>query len=82
MCLAAKNFVLQEENINISKPQGKITILRNMGWGTTERERERQTDRKSEKEGGKMQCFMKKEDKSQIDVANVVNTGKMCCHLS
>ena len=25
MCLTAKNFGLQEENINISKPQGKTT---------------------------------------------------------
>ena len=28
-------------------------------------------DRKREKEGGRMQCFMKKEDKSLIDVENV-----------
>ena len=34
---------------------------------TTERE-ERQRDRKREKEGGRMQCFMKKEDKRHIDV--------------
>ena len=39
-------------------------------------------DRKREKEGGRMQCFMKKEDKSLIDVENVVTTGEMCCHLS
>ena len=42
MCLTAKNFGLQEENINISKQQGKtINIIRKTGWGTTERERER-----------------------------------------
>ena len=28
-------------------------------------------DRKREKEGGRMQCFMKKEDKNLIDVENV-----------
>ena len=28
-------------------------------------------DRKREKEGGRMQCFLKKEDKSLIDVDNV-----------
>ena len=39
---------------------------------TTERERERQMDRKREKEGGRMECFMKKEDKSLIEVENVV----------
>ena len=58
MCLTAKHFGLQEENINISKPQGNAKT----GWGTTERE-ERQMERKREK---RMQCFMKKEDKSLI----------------
>ena len=28
-------------------------------------------DRKREKEGGRMQCYMKKDDKSLIDVENV-----------
>ena len=57
MFLTAKNFGLQEENINISKPQGKTK------QGTTEREfkRDRPRDRKREKEGGRTQCFMKKE---------------------
>ena len=64
MCLTAK--ILQEENINISKPQGNTTNYEN-GMGTTEREK-RQTDRKREEEGGRMQCFMKKEDKTLIDV--------------
>ena len=39
-------------------------------------------DRKREKEGGRMQCFMKKEAKSLIDVENVVTTRERCCHLS
>ena len=39
-------------------------------------------DRKREKEGGRMQCFMKKENKSLIDVENVETTGERCCHLS
>ena len=39
-------------------------------------------DRKREKEGGRMQCFMKKEDQSLIDVEHVETTGGMCCHLS
>ena len=29
-----------------------------------------------------MQCFMKKEDKSLIDVGNVETTGERCCHPS
>ena len=59
MCLTAKDFGLQEENINISKQQGKTTtVIRKTGRGTTERERERQMDRKREKERGRMQCFM------------------------
>ena len=39
-------------------------------------------DRKREKEEGNMQCFMKKEDTSLIDVDNVETTGERCCHLS
>ena len=33
-------------------------------------------DRKREEEGGRMQCFMKKENESLIDVENVETTGK------
>ena len=36
-------------------------------------------DRKREKGGGMMQCFMKKEDNSLIDVENVEATGGRCC---
>ena len=71
MC-TAKNFGLQEENINISEQQGKTTNYEKTGWGTTE----------TEKEGGRMQCFMKKKDKSLLDVDNVETTGVRCCHLS
>ena len=39
-------------------------------------------DRKREKEGGKMQCFMKNEDTSLIDEDNVETTGERYCHLS
>ena len=73
MCLTAINFGLQEESINISKPQGKI---RKTGCGATERERHVQ------KKGGRMQCFMKKEDTILIDVENVETTGERCCRLS
>ena len=64
-----KNFGLQEENINnIPKPQGKTTDYENGMWCGIKREREGgregEMDRKSEKEGGRMQCFMKKEDES------------------
>ena len=39
-------------------------------------------DRKIEKGGAMVQCFMKKEDKSQIYyVENVETTGERCCHL-
>ena len=72
MCLTAKNFGLQQENINISKPQGKTTNKENgMGY-----------HRKREKDGGRTQCFMKKEDNSLIDLENVETTGETCCHLS
>ena len=69
MYLTAKNFGLQEQNINISKPQGKTTNYENgMGYHT---KRERQMDRNREKEEGRMQCFIRNEDKSLIDVENV-----------
>ena len=41
----------------------------------TEIERGRWTERERIEEGGRMQCFMKKEDKSLIDVENVETTG-------
>ena len=50
MCLIANNFRLQEENINISKPQGKTTDYEN-GMSITVRE-ERQVDRNREKGDG------------------------------
>ena len=68
----AKNFGLQEENINISKPQGKKTNAENgMGYHrkrTEKRDRWTERERKREKEGGKMQCFVQKEGKSLIDM--------------
>ena len=52
-----------------------------------ERERERERERGGHKESerkieeGTRQCFMKKDDKSLIDVENVETTGEMCFHL-
>ena len=46
------------------------------GWGTQE-----EKERKREKEGGRMHCFLKKKDKSRLDVENVETTVR-CCHLS
>ena len=77
MCLTAKNFGWQEEKHQHLPNRRERPLIKKTGWGTTERER--QMDRKRGKEGGGMQCFMKKEDKSLIDVDN---TGKMYCHLS
>ena len=42
----------------------------------------RETEGQKVREGGRMQCFMRKEDKRLIDVENVETTGKRCCHLS
>ena len=39
-------------------------------------------DRKREKEGGRMHYFMKKEDRSLLEVENVETTGERCCHLT
>ena len=71
MCLTAKNFGLQEENIIISKLQGR-PLIRKTGWGTTERERDIWRER--ERKGG-CSDIMKKEDNSLIDVENVETTG-------
>ena len=35
----------------------EMPLIRETGWGTTERE-DGQSDRKRETEGGRMQCFM------------------------
>ena len=60
-------------------------LIRKTGWGTTERERERETDIWTERER-KWGCsaikIMKKEDNSLIDVENVETTGERCRHLS
>ena len=55
MCLTAKNFGLQEENINISQPQGKATNSENgMGNGLPHKEkRDRETDVHKERERGR-----------------------------
>ena len=45
MCLTAKNFGLQEENINISKPQGKTTKRH----GVPQKERETYGQKEREK---------------------------------
>ena len=76
MCPTVNNFGLQETST--SPNHRERPLIRKTGWGTTERE----TDGQKEKKGGRMQCFMKKEDKSLIDVENVETTGERCCHLS
>ena len=56
MCLTSKNFGLQEENINISKPRGNTTYYENrMGY---HRKRERKMDRKREKDGVRMHAVL------------------------
>ena len=67
--------------INISKPQGRPLITKT-GCGAAERETDRWNRKRDLKKGGRMQCFMKKKDKSLIDVEYVETTGERCCHLS
>ena len=50
MCLTANNFGLQEENINICKPQRKTTNYEN--WMGYHRKRERETYGEKEREKG------------------------------
>ena len=45
------------------------------GWVSQKEKRQRRRER-----GGRVQCFMKTEDKRLIDVENVETTGEMCCH--
>ena len=78
MCLTANKFELQEENINLFKPQGKALIRNGMG-NHRKRERGRWTERerKREKEEWRMQYFLKKDDKSLIDVEHVETDNKL-----
>ena len=77
MCLTAKNFDCKKKT-STSPNRRERPLIRKTGWGTTERERDIWTER--EKRG--MQCYMKKEDNSLIDVENVETTGERCRHLS
>ena len=81
MFLTAKNFGLQEETLH-RQTAGKDHELGKRDGVPQKEKRDRGTEREREKEGGKMQCFMKNEDKSLIDVENVETTGERCCHLS
>ena len=75
--LTAKYFGFCRKKTSTSPNRRDRSLIRKTGGGTIERE-ERQRDRKSEKEGGRMH----KEDKSLIDVEHVESTGERCCHLS
>ncbi len=57
-------------------------LIRKTGWGTTERERERERHMGGKREKRGVQCYMKKEDNSLIDVENGETTGERCRHLS
>ena len=51
MVLTAKHFGLQDENINISKPQGKTTNYENeMGYHRKRRETDGQKERERRRE--------------------------------
>ena len=56
---------LQEET-STSPNRRERPQIRKIGWGTTERDRDRWTERERKRE-----CLMKKEDKSLIYVENV-----------
>ena len=59
-----------------TSPNGSERQLLGKRDGVPQKERDRQMDRK------RGEGFMKKEDKSLIDVENVETTGERCCHLS
>ena len=52
-------------------------LIMKTGWGTTESKRAKERER-----GREDAVFMKKKDKSLLDVENVETTGVRCCHLS
>ena len=70
---------LYKKKTSTSPNRRERPLIRKTGGGTTESERE--TYGQKEKENG-MQCYMKKEDNSLIDVENVETTGEKCRHLS
>ena len=51
MCLAAKNFGLQEET-STSPNRRERPLIRKTGWGTTERETDGQKERERGREDG------------------------------
>ena len=57
VCNCKKTVDCKKET-STSADSREIPLIRKTGWGTAER-------------GGRMQCFMKKEDKSLLDVENV-----------
>ena len=73
-----KRTLVCKTKTSTSLNRREIQLIRKTGWGTIERERHMDRKRK----GWRMQCFMKKEDESLIDVENVETTGERCCHLS
>ena len=80
-CVQLQSTLDCKKKTSTSPNRREIPLIRNTGWGTTEKE-ERQMGRKREKEVGRMQCFLKKEDKSLTEVEHVETTGERCCHLS
>ena len=83
-CVKLQRTLDCKKKTSTSPNRRERPLIRKTGWGITERERERErrTDKKREKEGWRMQCFLKKEDTSLIDVENVATAGERCCHLS
>ena len=80
-CFYLKSTLDCKKKTSTSPNRRERSLISQTGWGITER-KERQMVRKREKEGVRMQCFMKKKDKSLIDVENVEATDERCCHLS
>ena len=58
-------------------------LIRKTGWVSQKERRDRETGGQKQREmGGRVQCFMKQEEKSLIDIENVETTGERSCHLS
>ena len=61
-----------KKKTSTSPNRGERPLIRKMGWPRVpQKERERET------EEGRMQCFMKKEDKSLTDLEHVKTTGQV-----
>ena len=72
-CVKLQRTLAGKKKTSTSPTCREIPLIKKTGWGTIERE----TDGQKEKEGGRMQCFMKKKDRSRIENVETDNATRI-----